>query len=163
MTFPQILLDIALENVRAGMSQEMQALFDKYDLELVWLPFELSEKEEEMAGFGILSPGQKVLQGILPVVPLAAINWERMVFFFLLDVIPDYIQKTFGVNGDGKFPEGDARRAVRLNEDIPLKDVGVAVIVYNMSETHLNFAHTLMGQLESLVPRAQVVMLPVYG
>jgi len=52
---------------------------------------------------------------------------------------------------------------VRLNEDIPLKDVGVAVIVYNMSETHLNFAHTLMGQIESLVPRAQVVMMPVYG
>jgi len=159
MTFPQILLDIALENVRAGMSQEMQELFDKYDLELVWMPV----GEDEMAGFGILPPGQKVLQGILPVVPPRAINWERMVFFFLLDVIPDYIQKTFGVNGDGKFPEGDARRAVRLNEDIPLKDVGVAVIVYNMSETHLNFAHTLMGQLESLVPRAQVVMMPVYG
>ncbi len=162
MTFPQILLDIALEQVRAGLSPEMQELFDKYDLELVWMP----DEEDEMAGFRLPFGPYITTQGAITVpvvVSSADIHWSKMVFFFLLDVIPDYIQKTFGVDEDGRFPAGDARRAVRLNEDIPLKDVDVAVIVYHRSEHHMEYAYTLMTQLESLVPRAQVVLLPVWG
>ncbi len=166
MTFPQILTDIIMERVRAGLSDEIREKFDLYDLELVYEPIE----EDEMAGFGGIFPFAQITTKTLPgggsvgvTVTGEAINWDKQVFFFLLDVIPEYIQKTFGVDGDGKFPVGDARRAVRLNEDIPTKDVEVAVIVYNMSEHHLNFAHTLMQQLESLVPRAQVVMMPVQG
>lgn len=96
------------------------------------------------------------------IVSTEAVNWRRTVFFFLLDVIPDYIQKTFGVGEDGKFPMMDVRRSVLEGETIPT-DLDVAVIVYNYSEYHLHAAYELLEGIKQFNPGAVVVMMPVQG
>jgi len=79
---PQIWTDIVMERVRLGLSADLREKFDLYDLELVWLPFELSEKEEEMAGFGGILPfGKITANGVVPVVPAEAINWKGILLW----------------------------------------------------------------------------------
>ena len=84
------------------------------------------------------------------------------IFFFLVDVIPEYMQKTFGVDVSGRFPSGSVYRGVREGEDIP-KNLMSAVIVYHASDYHGNLAINLQSQIYSLHPGAVVVLLPVRG
>jgi len=88
-----------------------------------------------------------------------------IVFFLLLDVVPDYIQKTFNLTPKGRFvndPDGLYMRTVFEGERIP-DNLDFAVILYNDHAYHGGAAAQLSAQITSLNPGAKVLMLPVQG
>lgn len=89
-------------------------------------------------------------------------TWMVPLYVFLLDVIPDYIQKTFGVDEQGHFLGGKPLRTLREGERIP-EDVRVAIIVYNNAQWQIEQAYTLEAQIKDSNPGAVVVGIPVQG
>lgn len=95
------------------------------------------------------------------------INAERGVvmfpyFILMLDTVPDYIQKTFGIDEDGRFPSGSAMQVIREGEDLPA-DMEFAVILYNDDEYHASQVFHLARQVMAVSPGAKVMWLPVRG
>lgn len=87
---------------------------------------------------------------------------RRTALFFLLDTIPEHIQKTFAVNEEGKMlMRSDTQFVVREGEKIPDKLDG-AVIVYHVSEWHMAQAATLTAQIEALQPQCLIMGIAVY-
>lgn len=84
------------------------------------------------------------------------------VFFILMDVVPDYVQKTFGMNENGEFRHQEELRVVREGENMP-KEVDYAVIIFNDSQYHSKQAFELTNQIRSLNPQAKVMAIPVQG
>ncbi len=86
-------------------------------------------------------------------------SFDRHVAFLLLDVVPDYVEKTFHIK-DGM-----------VNTYIPIVPMGApipdnlkaAIIIYNASDYHAEKAAQLMDQLEDLNPGIMVVGIPVSG
>lgn len=83
------------------------------------------------------------------------------VFFILMDIIPDYVQKTFGMNADGEFRRQDIR-VVKMGGKLP-KEMAFGVILFNDSEYHGMEAYELSIQIQAIFPSAKVLMIPVQG
>ena len=84
---------------------------------------------------------------------------EVPVFFLIVDVLPDYVRKTFGMNENGEFQHGGAR-VVREGEDIP-RDMDYAIIIYNDSQYHMKRTFELTNQIRSLNPSTKVLAFPI--
>jgi hypothetical protein len=85
-----------------------------------------------------------------------------VMFAFVMDVIPDYVQKTFGVDEEGNFPAGSRLLTLRAGDVIP-KNVGLVVLVYSNTWWHLGKAATWKGQIENAYPDVAVLAIPVNG
>ena len=81
------------------------------------------------------------------------------VFFLVVDVLPDYVQRTFGMNENGEFQHGEMR-VVREGEAIP-RDMAFAVILYNDSQYHMKKTFELANQIRFLNPQAKVLAFPI--
>ena len=88
---------------------------------------------------------------------------DRIAFFLLLDVVPDYVQKTFGMDERGRFEvENEWYQTVREGEEIP-RGIDLAVILINEDGFHLMQAAQLSVQIKSLVSGVRVIVLPIRG
>lgn len=88
---------------------------------------------------------------------------ENVAFFFLVDVIPEYIQKTFNVTPEGRFRnEGYVFniRTVLMGQPMP-EGLSFAVIIFNDSEWHRTQLYRLMAQVKEFNPGAKILALPV--
>lgn len=84
-------------------------------------------------------------------------------FFLLVDVIPDYVQKTFNLDTEGNPRMGSwIPRTIRMGEKIP-DGLDFAVVIYNESLWHFEQARLLVDQIEAANPRVRVLPLPVWG
>lgn len=87
---------------------------------------------------------------------------KRTAIFFLLDTIPEYIQRTFGVSEQGRLlMPSDTQFAVLEGEMIPDRLDG-AVIVYHASEWHMTNAARLTEQIEDMQPKCLIMGIAVY-
>ncbi|SRR5258708_6524586 len=83
----------------------------------------------------------------------------RVGIFLIMDVVPDYIAKTFGFDTTNTYT-AQAYRIVREGEQIP-DNLELALIVYNASAYQDQAAYNPRGQLEAM--GIKVVGLPVIG
>lgn len=87
---------------------------------------------------------------------------KRTAIFLMLDIIPEHIQKTFGLTEDGRLIGRAAGQfVVRGGETIP-DNLDGAVIVYHTAQWQMERASVLMDQIEVLQPRCLVMGLAVY-
>lgn len=84
--------------------------------------------------------------------------------FLLMDVVPDYVEKTFGFKSDNHLAEYGFYKMliVREGEDIP-KNLDFALILLNESVYHLRLAEGLQRQILDINPQATVVGVMVQG
>jgi hypothetical protein len=88
---------------------------------------------------------------------------RRGAYFLVLDVLPDHVKQTFGLNDKGNFypePPQGVVGMVMGGGKIP-SDLDFAIIIYHTSDWHGKMAADLTEQLEQLYPRIQIVGIPV--
>lgn len=84
--------------------------------------------------------------------------------FLLLDVVPDYVEKTFGFRAEDKLMNSFLFGApiVYTGDNIP-EGLNQALIIYNASAYHWEKYKHLEDQIKAINPGVIVVGLPVAG
>src|SRR5258708_398281 len=117
-------------------------------------------------------PGQA---GISPIAPptntvhmstaaSAPVFEGTVVYFLVLDGIPQHIQDTFGFDDNGQAPTNQYAKVIRMGDEVTLSNnLEFAVIIYNASDWHANEALELKNQLNRMFPQVKILSLPVKG